>query len=345
VRPFTYHRVDSAEAAAKAAHGAIHGQVAADVPSVHRPAQFIAGGTNMVDYMALDVVRPEVLIDLNRLPSSRYGRIEAGPQGLRLGALVRMAQAEDHPLVRSQYPVIHEALQLAASRQIRNMASLGGNVLQRTRCEYFRETSWACNKRNPGSGCAAIDGCNREHAILGTSPHCIAAYPGDFAQALIALDGSVETVGRAAGPRAIRFADLHRLPGDAPQLETILEPGELITAITVPSGPWTARSHYLKIRDRQSYQFALTAAAVALDLQGETVREARIALGGVATVPWRAREAEASLRGQVLDEASAARAADIAFSGARTARHNAYKVPLGKATLVRALLEARAMRV
>lgn len=346
MRPFTCQPVDSAEAAVRAARGAAaHEQAASSVPSAHWPAQFIAGGTNMVDYMALDVVRPVALIDLNRLPAARYGRIDAGAAGLRFGALVRMAQAEDHPLVRSQYPVLHEALQLAASRQIRNMASLGGNVLQRTRCEYFRETSWPCNKRNPGSGCAALAGYNRQHAILGASPHCIATYPGDFAQALIALDASVETVGRPGGPRTIRFAALHRLPGNTPHLETVLEPGELITAITVPAGPWTARSHYLKIRDRQSYQFALAAAAVALHLEGERVHEARIALGGVATVPWRAREAEAVLRGQVLDEASAMRAADAAFSDAHTAGHNAYKVPLGKATLVRALLETRAMRL
>lgn len=346
MQPFAYQRVESAEAAAKAARAAIgHEAGAPQVPAVHRPAQFIAGGTNMVDYMALDVVRPTTLIDLNHLPASRYGRIEAGAEGLRLGALVRMSQAEDHPVVRRQYPVIRDALRLAASRQIRNMASLGGNVLQRTRCEYFREISWACNKRNPGSGCDALEGCNRQHAILGTSGHCIAAYPGDFAQALIALGAGVETVGHARGPRTIPFANLHRLPADTPHLETVLEPGEVITAITVPAGPWTARSRYLKIRDRESYQFALAAAAVALDLEDGTVREARIALGGVATVPWRAHEAEAVLRGQALDEASATKAADVAFSGARTRARNAFKVPLGKATLVRALLETQAMEI
>jgi xanthine dehydrogenase YagS FAD-binding subunit len=258
---------------------------------------------------------------------------------------VRMAEAEDHPVVRGRYPVIHDTLKLAASRQIRNMASLGGNILQRTRCEYFRETSWPCNKRDPGSGCAAFEGINRQHAILGASEHCIAAYAGDFAQALVALDARVETVGGANGAGTIRFADLHRQPGENPQIETILEPGELITFIVVPAGPWTARSRYVKIRDRQSYQFAVTAAAVALDLDGERVREARIALGGVATVPWRAHEAEAALRGQVLDEAVAMNAADAAFAGARTRAHNAFKVPLGKQTLVRALLEAKAMKV
>jgi xanthine dehydrogenase YagS FAD-binding subunit len=346
MRAFSYHRVETAEAATKAARAAIdHEHAASSLPAVIRPGQFIAGGTNMVDYMTLGVVRPAALVDINRLPASRYAQIEFGAEGLRLGALVRMAQAEDHPLIRSRYPVIRDALRLAASRQIRNMASLGGNVLQRTRCEYFRETSWPCNKRDPGSGCAALEGCNRQHAILGTSEHCIAAYAGDFAQALIALDARVETLGHASGPRAIRFEELHRLPGSTPQLETILEPGELITAIIVPAGSWTTRSRYLKIRDRQSYQFALAAAAVALDLEGETVREVRIALGGVATVPWRARAAEAVLRGQLLDEAAAMRAADAAFSGARTRPHNAFKVSLGKATLARALLEARAMEV
>lgn len=343
MRPFAYRRATSAEAAIKAARAAAMHQQAASPPlPVHRPGQYIAGGTNMVDYMTLDVLRPTALIDLNRLPAARYGRIEAGPQGLRFGALVRMSQAEDHPIVRSQYPVIGDALRLAASRQIRNVASLGGNVLQRTRCEYFRETSWPCNKRDPGSGCAALEGCSRQHAILGTSDQCIATYAGDLAQAFIALDAQVETVGHASGPRTIRFSDLHRLPGDSPQLETVLEPQELITAIAVPAGPWTARSRYLKVRDRRSYQFALASAAVALELEGATVREARIALGGVATVPWRAREAEATLRGQPLDEATALRAADAAFSSAHTTRHNAFKVPLGKATLVRALLETGA---
>ena len=343
---FAYHKATNAEEAAAAVRAATARERTRSIlATVDLPAQFVAGGTNMVDYMALDVLRPATLVDLNSLPDDRYRRIEAGPQELRFGALVRMSQAEDHPVVRSRYPVIHDALRLAASRQIRNMASLGGNILQRTRCEYFRETSWPCNKRNPGSGCAALEGCNRQHAVLGTSGHCIAAYAGDLAQALIALDASVETIGHVSGPRMIRFAKLHRLPGDTPQLETVLEPGELVTALTVPAGPWTARSRYLKIRDRQSYQFALASAAVALDLEGAKVREVRIALGGVATVPWRALEAETALRGQVLDEAAATRAADAAFSSARTARHNAFKVPLGKATLVRALLEARAMRI
>jgi xanthine dehydrogenase YagS FAD-binding subunit len=338
---FAYRRPESVEAAIQAASA---GPTRPNTPPAQSPGQFIAGGTNMTDYMALDVMRPDVLIDINRLPAARYGRIEAGAQGLRFGALVRMAQAEDHPVVKSQYPVIHDTLKLAATRQIRNMASLGGNVLQRTRCEYFRETSWACNKRQPGSSCSALGGYNRQHAVLGTSQDCIATYAGDFAQALIALDATVETAG-PNGARTIKFADLHKQPGNTPNIETVLQPGELILFINVPAGPWTARSRYLKIRDRDSYQFALTAAAVALDLDGETVREARIALGGVATVPWRAHEGEAVLRGKTLDENAAMQAADAAFANASTREHNAFKVPIGKQTIVRALLETKAMKV
>jgi xanthine dehydrogenase YagS FAD-binding subunit len=333
MRPFFYERAESAEEAVRAV-GA-HADAA---------AHFIAGGTTMTDLMKLEVMQPEWLVDINGLARDRYGRIEASEAGLRLGALVRMGEAQEHPAIRQRYPVITESLQLAASQQIRNMASLGGNVLQRTRCEYFRETSWACNKRRPGSGCSALEGINREHAILGTSEHCIATYPGDFAQALIALDAVVETLG-PAGKRRIPFGDLHRRPGNTPHVETILGPAEMITFIVVPAGAWTRRSRYLKIRDRQSYQFALASAAVALDLDGDSVREARIALGGVATVPWRAHEAEAAIRGKKLDEPAATAAADAAFAEAHVRGHNAVKLPLGKQTLIRALLETRAMKV
>jgi xanthine dehydrogenase YagS FAD-binding subunit len=255
-----------------------------------------------------------------------------------------MSEAEDHPALRSEYPVIRETLLLAASRQIRNAASLGGNVLQRTRCEYFRERSWPCNKRAPGSGCAAMEGLNRQHAILGTSSRCIAAYPGDFAQALIALDASIEVVS-ASGTRRLAFEKLHRLPADTPEIETTLAPDEVITAVEIPAGPWCRRSHYVKVRDRESYQFALTSAAVALHMEGEVVREARIALGGVATVPWRARAAEQILKGQVLDVALAESAASAAFEGASVRAHNAFKVPTGKQTLIRALMETKEMEV
>jgi xanthine dehydrogenase YagS FAD-binding subunit len=300
---------------------------------------YIAGGTSVVDYMTHDVMRPPMLIDINHL-RHEYGRIERMSDRVRLGALVRMSEAEDDPFIHRDCPVLHQSLALAASRQIRNVASLGGNVLQRTRCEYFRETSWPCNKRNPGSGCSALGGVCRQHAVLGTSEHCIAAYAGDFAQALIALDASIETLDGPSGrSRRMPFADLHRLPADAPHLETTLHPGELITFIEVPMAPWLRRSRYIKIRDRQSYQFALASAAVALDLDGDTVREARIALGGVATIPWRALEAEAYLRGRPLDDAAATEAARIAFSSARSQPQNAFKVILGRRTLIRALRE------
>jgi xanthine dehydrogenase YagS FAD-binding subunit len=247
-------------------------------------------------------------------------------------------------VIARDYPMIAQSLKLAASQQLRNMASLGGNVLQRTRCPYFRDVSYAsCNKRNPGSGCTALESLHREHAVLGVSEACIASYPGDFGQALIALDAIVELAG-PEGERRISFAELHRMPGDTPQLETTLMPGELITAFVVPAAPWTRRSLYLKVRQRESYEFALASAAVALDLGDDRlVRGVRVALGGVATVPWRAQDAEAALLGKTLDEQAASAAADAAFVNAKPRGDNAYKVALGKRTLVRALLQAAAM--
>jgi xanthine dehydrogenase YagS FAD-binding subunit len=295
--------------------------------------------------MKLGVMHPTTLIDIDAL-RAEHGAIHADAAGLRLGALVRMAEAAEHPAVRRDYPVIAQALRLAASQQLRNMASLGGNVLQRTRCNYFRDPSWqACNKREPGSGCAAIDGVNRRLAVLGVSEHCIASYPGDFANALVALAAEVELVDPQGAARTIPFEDLHRLPGDTPHIETNLRPGELITGFRVPAGPWTRRSLYLKIRDRESYDFALASAAVALHLDSGIVREVRIALGGVATKPWRSREAEAALAGRPLDEAAAGAAAQAALAGAVTHGENRFKPELARRTLVRALLEAAAMEV
>jgi len=326
MRPFIYERA-SDPATALAAHGA-----------------YLAGGTSLVDLMKLDVMRPARLIDINDL-SDEFGHIQADSSGLRLGALARMADAAENPDIRRDYPVIAQSLDLAASAQIRNMASLGGNVLQRTRCTYFRDVSWAaCNKRIPGSGCAALEGVNRRHAVLGTSPGCIATYAGDFAQALIALDAEVELAG-PEGARRIAFVDLHVEPGHDPAIETTLRPGELITALTVAAQPFYRRSLYLKIRDRQSYEFALASAAVVLDLDAGRVREARIALGGVATKPWRAQEAEEILRGQPLDEARARAAAEAAFANAITHGGNDFKPELGRRTLVRALLQAGTMEV
>ena len=315
-----------------------------DLPAAWSAA-YLAGGTTLLDLMKLDVMRPQVVIDINALQHTSLGRIEANETELRLGALTRMAEAAEHPAVKANYPVIAQSLQLAASPQLRNMATLGGNVLQRTRCNYFRDVSNpACNKRNPGSGCAAIDGFNRRHAVLGGSDQCIATYPGDFAQALMALDAAVELRGPKRD-RTVAFATLHRQPGNAPHLETTLLPGEMITAFIVPTAPWTRRSLYLKVRDRQSYEFALASAAVALDMNGSVVRAARIALGGVATVPWRSLPAETALRDRPLDEASANAAADAAFAEARPREHNGFKIALGKRTLVRALREAAVLEI
>ena len=338
MRPFVYARAETVETAVRAADAGGSG------PPTRAATQYLAGGTTILDLMKLDTMRPEALVDINDL-ADRHGAIEVGAQGLRLGALARMSEAADHPAVRRDFPVIAQSLQLAASAQIRNMATLGGNVLQRTRCNYFRDPSWAaCNKRNPGGGCAALDGVNRKHAVLGVSDHCIATYPGDFAQALVALDAVVEIAGRS-GPRTLPFASLHRQPGGTPDVETVLQPGDLITGFAVPAGAWTRRSLYLKIRDRQSYEFALASAAVALELRDGVVAEARIALGGVATTPWRAREAEEALKGRPCNEATCGAAARAAFAGAETRSGNAFKPELGRRTLVRALLQAATMEV
>lgn len=342
MRPFHYARADSAQAAIQAGQSTAMNK---NEPSVLTRSQYLAGGTTLIDLMRLDVMRPEVVTDINAIERTPSGKIELGSKGLWLGALVRMSAAAEDPQVRDNYPMIAQSLALAASAQIRNMASLGGNVLQRTRCTYFRDTSYAaCNKRNPGSGCSAMDGVNRSHAVLGTSDQCIATYAGDFAHALIALDAVVDIAG-PSGSRTIPFAQLHKPPGDSPHVETTLAPGDLITAFVVPPAPWARRSLYLKIRDRESYEFALASAAVALDLDGDTVREARIALGGVSAMPWRAREAEASLKGKRLDDNTLKATADAAFANAKPRGENAFKVELGRRTLVRALRQAAAMEI
>jgi xanthine dehydrogenase YagS FAD-binding subunit len=339
MRPFAYEPVNTTAAAL---HAAARGRGPSNLQS---PIHFLAGGTTLIDLMKLDVMRPEAVVDINPLDESELGRIDMSGRGLRLGALVRMADAADHPQINREFPVVAQSLQLAASQQLRNMASLGGNVLQRTRCPYFRDVSYSeCNKRSPGSGCAALEGYNRGHAVLGVSDNCIATYPGDFAQALVALDASVEIIG-PRGTRNIPLAALHRRPGDAPDIETTLQPGELITSFFVPPGPWTRRSHYLKVRDRKSYEFALASAAVALDLDNGVVRNARIALGGVASVPWRAAAAEALLKGKAISDESTRAAGEAAFAGARARRHNAFKIELGKRTLRQALDQAAAMEI
>lgn len=304
-------------------------------------ARYLAGGTTIIDLMKLDVERPTSLIDISGL-DPRYAAIERGAAGLRIGALARMADVAEHPVVLKDYPMLAQSLALAASQQLRNMARIGGNVLQRTRCAYFRDVTYReCNKRAPGSGCAALDGFNRGHAVLGTSAHCIATYAGDCGQALIALDAHVELLG-PRGARSIRFADLHVPPGRTPHVETTLQPGELITAFVIRGRSWP-RSLFRKVRNRQSYEFAVASAAVALDLDGDVVRDVRLAVGGMSTTPWRATAAEAALVGRPLDEAAAAAAAEKVFDDARTLEHNGFKPSLGKATLVRALLEAKAI--
>jgi xanthine dehydrogenase YagS FAD-binding subunit len=343
MRSFAFTRADSVKTAVRAQQ---FEPQAKSTPAVHAHGQFVAGGTTLIDLMKLDVMRPDVVTDINMLEHGALGQIEFGAKGLRLGALVRMSAAASHPGLLKNFPVIAQSLELAASPQIRNMASLGGNVLQRTRCTYFRDVTYtACNKRAPGSGCSAMEGVNRTHAVLGTSDACIATYAGDFAQALIALDASVDIEG-PSGSRNIPFAKLHKALGDSPHIETTLAPGELITAFNVPTAPWARRSLYLKIRDRQSYEFALASAAVALDLDNDrAIREVRIALGGVSALPWWAREAEALLKGKRLDESTLAAVADKAFENARPKTHNAFKVELGKRTLVRALRQAATMEI
>jgi xanthine dehydrogenase YagS FAD-binding subunit len=338
MRPFAYQRATDPSSAVQALAAA----APANDPLTVAAIQPLAGGTTLVDLMKLDVMRPSTLVDINPL-AGMWSAIDAGGGNLRLGALARMSDVAANPDVQRNYPVVADSLKLAASPQLRNMATLGGNVLQRTRCTYFRDVSFSnCNKRIPGSGCAALDGANRSHAVLGTSEQCIATYPGDFAQALIALDAAVEITGKS-GVRSLPFDQLHKQPGNSPQIETILAPGELISAFRIP-GQWP-RSVYLKARDRQSYEFALASAAVALDVQDGIVRDARVALGGVATVPWRAREAEALLKGQKFDENLASRAAEAAFAGGKPRRHNAFKIALGQRVVARALHQAAAMEV
>ena len=337
MRPFVYEVAEDVPAAARAGRDTAQGQVDAR-------AQFLAGGTTLIDLMKLDVLRPEQVVDITPL-TRRHQDIDAGANGLRLGAFARMSTVADHPAVLQGYPAIAQSLQLAASPQLRNMATLGGNVLQRTRCTYYRDTSWAeCNKRRPGSGCAAIGGVNRNHAVLGVDQSCISQYPGDFAIPLVAFGAEVELSG-AAGVRRIPFAALHRDPAGQPHIETSLQPGEVITAFHVPAGSWTRRSLYLKVRDRVSYEFAISSAAVGLDLDGDVVRQVRIGLGGMAYRPWRAESAEALLVGKPLTEETAEAAAREALTGAVTHGENDYKPELARRTLVRALLSARAMEI
>lgn len=329
MKPFSYtHAQDPREAAARVAR----------LPG----AKFLAGGTTLIDLLKLEVEGPDTLVDINALP---LGRIEPLPGGgVRIGALVRNSDLASDPAIRLRYPVLSEALLSGASPQLRNMATVGGNLMQRTRCPYFRDAGYACNKRQPGAGCAALDGYHRMHAVLGTSDRCIATHPSDMAVALAALDAIVRTVRPEGGGRAIALTDFHVGYGEDPARESVLAHGELIVAVELPPVPWFARSCYVKVRDRASFEFALAAAAVALDLEGAgsggsagRIRAARVALGGVGTKPWRSTEAERALTGGPPSEMAFRAAADAAMREARPRRDNAFKVELAKRTLVRAL--------
>lgn len=307
----------------------------------HQPgARYFAGGTTLFDLMKLGVEAPSTVIDISHIEG--LADIDGSQRSeLHIGALARMSDVAEHPLVLREFPALSEALWKAASQQLRNMATVGGNLLQRTRCPYFRGSpEFACNKRAPGSGCAALGGLNRGHAVLGGSASCVAVYPGDMAIALAAFDALVDTRS-PRGERTVPVRDLHRAPGSTPHLETVLAADELIVRIRVPRGPVGRASTYHKVRDRESYAFALASAAVAVHLQGHRVADARIALGGVATRPWRATEAERSLVGRPLTRAAARQAAELAFRGAQPLDHNAFKVALGIETVTDALMLAK----
>ncbi|HTH59022.1 MAG TPA: xanthine dehydrogenase family protein subunit M [Paraburkholderia sp.] len=314
--------------------------VNAAIQAAQQPgAAFIGGGTNLLDLMKGGVAHPVTLIDITRIDA--LNRIDTLPDGgLRIGALVRNSDAANHALVRTRYPLLTQALLAGASPQLRNMATVGGNLMQRTRCGYFYDTAFAqCNKRSPGSGCAALEGHNRMHAILGASAQCVAVNPSDMSVALAALDATVQASG-PRGARSIPFAQFHRLPGDRPDLDTTLQPGELITSVDLPPPAFADHAHYLKVRERASYAFALVSVAAALQMDGERVRTARIALGGVAHRPWRATVAEQRLAGQPLREATLRDAASAALAEARPLPGNAFKVQLAQRAIIRSVMLA-----
>jgi len=300
-------------------------------------AKFIAGGTNLIDLMKENVARPSRLIDITRLPLGKVEETRDG--GLRIGALVPNSDLAYHPQVEARYPLLASAILAGASQQLRNMASTGGNLLQRTRCSYFYDTATPCNKREPGSGCSAIGGFNRNHAILGASEHCIATHPSDMCVALAALEARVLATG-PGGERSIAFADFHRLPGGTPQLDSNLRADEIIIAVELPPKGFERNYTYLKIRDRLSYAFALVSIAVGLELEGDTIKEARLALGGVAHKPWRDREAEGELVGAAATRERFQRAADTLLRSARGFGHNDFKIELAQRAIVRALSQA-----
>ena len=317
--PFSYTKVSSAREA---------------IDAGRRGGRYLAGGTTLVDLMRETVERPDTLVDITALPLNDIKSTSGG--GLRIGALVTMAEAAAHRVVRTAFPVISEALELSASAQLRNMATIGGNIMQRTRCSYFRDVTAACNKRNPGSGCAALEGYNRSHAIHGTSDACVCAHPSDVCVAFAALDAYVHLQG-PQGERKVAFADFILQPGDTPNREHDLRRGELITAVEIPAHPRPLKSGYLKVRDRQSYEFALTSAAVALHIQGGVIRTAKVAAGGVGTVPWKLPAVERRLTGRRPSSQLWAEAAEESVRGAKPLTHNKFKVALLRRTVERQL--------
>lgn len=324
MRPFNYSR-------------AVEAGSAVQTVAANKEAKFIAGGTNLLDLMKEGVENPNALVDISRLNLSQIREISGG---LSIGALARNSDTANHPLVRQNYPLLSQAILAGASAQLRNMATNGGNLMQRTRCQYFYETAMPCNKREPGTGCGALEGVNRIHAIFGWSEKCIATYPGDMANALYALDAVVKVRGADGKERAIPINDFHRLPGDNPEKDNNLVHGELIQSIELPKNNFAARSYYLKVRDRASYAFALVSVAAALEMDGNNIKQARVVLGAVAHKPWRSAEAENALAGKPASDETFKTAATAALKDAKGFKDNEYKIELGRRAVVRALQRA-----
>jgi xanthine dehydrogenase YagS FAD-binding subunit len=324
MRPFKYSRAKDAANAVQTV-------------SANAAASFLAGGTNILDLMKEDVARPTELVDVTKL---NFAQIKSANGGVSIGALAKNTDTANHPLVRQNYPLLTQAILAGASGQIRNMASNGGNINQRTRCSYFYDTAMPCNKREPGTGCGALEGINRMHAIFGWSKECVAVMPSDMAVALAALDAVVKVQGKDGKERVIPFVEYCRLPGNTPEKDNNLMHGDLVTTIELPKNNFAGKSYYLKVRDRASYAFALVSVAAALETDGDNIKQARIAMGGVAHKPWRAMEAEKFLTGKAATEANFKLAADAEMKAAKPLEHNAFKVELGKRAIVRALMNA-----
>lgn len=329
MRPFKYTKAQDAANAVQ-------------IVSANTNSKFLAGGTNIIDLMKEDVERPNELVDITRLNLTSIKTISDGANkgGVSIGGLAKNTDTANHPLVRQNYPLLTQAILAGASQQIRNMATNGGNLNQRTRCPYFYEVSMPCNKRQPGTGCGALEGVNRMHALFGWSEKCVAVHPSDMCVALVALDATVKAQDATGKERSIPFADYHRLPGDTPQKDNNLNQGELITAIEIPKNNFAAKSYYLKVRDRASYAFALVSVAAALEIDGNKIKQVRVSMGGVAHKPWRAMEAEKFLSGKEATEANFKQAAEAEMERAKPLEHNKFKVELGRRAIVRALTQA-----